>query len=135
MFAFCINAQERNEKHVSSSTNASADSKGKPNVLFIAIDDMNDWTTLFEPDNPIKTPNLERLAQRGMFFTHAYCAVAACTPSRTAILSGYSPMTSGSYQNSDFLRKVVPDAITLPAYFREYGYLAKGAGKIFTHFK
>jgi len=106
----------------------------KPNVLFIAIDDMNDWTTLFDRDNPIKTPNLERLAERGTFFTHAYCAVPACTPSRTAILSGYSPMTSGSYVNSDFFRKVLPDAVSLPAYFRNYGYVAKGAGKIFTHF-
>jgi arylsulfatase A-like enzyme len=106
----------------------------RPNVLFIAIDDMNDWTTLFDPGNPIKTPNLERLAERGTFFRHAYCAVAACTPSRTAILSGYSPMTSGSYNNIDFLRKVIPDAVTLPAYFRNHGYSAKGAGKIFTHF-
>ena len=46
----------------------------RPDVLFIAIDDMNDWSTLFDPKNPIKTPNLERLAQRGMFFGKAYCA-------------------------------------------------------------
>ncbi|MHC4271846.1 MAG: sulfatase-like hydrolase/transferase, partial [Planctomycetota bacterium] len=85
----------------------------KPNVLFIAIDDMNDWTTLFHPKNPIKTPNLVRLAKRGMFFSKAYCVVPACTPSRTAILTGYSPMTSGSYTNDDFLRDVVPDAVTL----------------------
>jgi len=69
----------------------------KSDVLFIAIDDMNDWTTLFDSDNPIKTPNLMRLAERGTFFTHAYCAVPACTPSRTAILSGYSPNTSNHF--------------------------------------
>ncbi|MHC4844101.1 MAG: sulfatase-like hydrolase/transferase, partial [Planctomycetota bacterium] len=57
-------------------------SEKKPDVLFIAIDDMNDWTTLFHPDNPIKTPNLVRLANRGMFFSKAYCVVPACTPSR-----------------------------------------------------
>ncbi|MHC4757320.1 MAG: sulfatase-like hydrolase/transferase [Planctomycetota bacterium] len=106
----------------------------KPDVLFIAIDDMNDWTTLFNPENPIKTPNLVRLAKRGMFFSRAYCVVPACTPSRTAILTGYSPTTSGSYRNGDFLREVVPDAVTLPDYFRRSGYSAKGAGKIFTHF-
>ena len=106
----------------------------RPDVLFIAIDDMNDWTTLFAPNNPIKTPNLVRLAKRGMFFGKAYCVVPACTPSRTAILTGYSPTTSGSYRNSDFLRDVVPDAVTLPDYFRRSGYSAKGAGKIFTHF-
>ena len=74
MLAFCTNAQVRNEKQVSSFTTASVDRKGNPNVLFIAIDDMNDWTTLFDTDNPIKTPNLKRLAERGTFFTHAYCA-------------------------------------------------------------
>jgi arylsulfatase A-like enzyme len=107
---------------------------GKPDVLFIAIDDMNDWTTLFDKDNPILTPNLERLAARGTFFTRAYCVVPACTPSRTAILSGYSPATSGSYQNSDFFRKMLPDAVSLPEYFRHHGYESRGAGKIFTHF-
>ena len=106
----------------------------RPNVLFIAIDDMNDWTTLFDPENPIKTPNLERLAKRGMFFTRGYCATPACTPSRTAILTGYRPTTSGSYHNGHFLRDVVPDAVTLPDYFRRNGYSSKGAGKIFTHF-
>jgi len=124
LIAACTNTKVKTEKQ----------NQATPNILFIAIDDMNDWTTLFDPENPIKTPNLERLAARGTFFTHAYCAVPACTPSRTAILTGYSPTTSGSYQNSDFLRKVVPDALTLPSYFRESGYLAKGAGKIFTHF-
>ena len=109
-------------------------SRKRPDVLFIAIDDMNDWTTLFDAKNPIKTPNLVRLAKRGMFFSKAYCAVAACTPSRTAILTGYSPTTSGSYRNDDFLRDVVPDAVTLPDYFRRSGYSSKGAGKIFTHF-
>ncbi|HIJ71218.1 MAG TPA: sulfatase-like hydrolase/transferase [Planctomycetes bacterium] len=107
---------------------------GRPDVLFIAIDDMNDWTTLFNPKNPIKTPNLLRLAKRGMFFSKAYCAAPACTPSRTAILTGYRPTTSGSYKNDDFLRDVAPDAVTLPDYFRKSGYSAKGAGKIFTHF-
>jgi len=104
------------------------------NVLFIAIDDMNDWTTLFDDDNPIQTPNLKRLAKRGTFFSRGYCVVPACTPSRTAVLTGYSPMTSGSYENQDFLRKMVPDAVTLPDYFRINGYSAMGAGKIFTHF-
>ena len=55
----------------------------RPNVLFIAIDDMNDWTTLFDDRNPIQTPNLKRLAERGCFFTQAYCASPGCNPSRT----------------------------------------------------
>ena len=109
----------------------------KPNVLFIAIDDMNDWSTLFDKKNPIKTPNLERLAARGMLFSRAYAAVPACNPSRAAILTGYRPETTqcfdnGGKGNSDWY-KTRPDAITLPQYFRNNGYLAKGAGKIFHH--
>jgi len=107
----------------------------RPDVLFIAIDDMNDWTTLFNPKNPIKTPNLVRLAKRGMFFSKAYCAAPACNPSRTAILTGYRPSTTSCYNNgrSDRWWKKMPDAISLPQDFRNHGYLAKGAGKIFHH--
>ena len=50
----------------------------KPNVLFITVDDMNDWTSVFNKNNPIKTPNIEKLAERGAFFTHAYCSSPAC---------------------------------------------------------
>ncbi len=63
----------------------------KPNVLFLAVDDMNDWTTLFDEENPIQTPNLKRLAARGCLFTKAYCASPGCNPSRTAIMTGYRP--------------------------------------------
>ena len=105
----------------------------KPNVLFIAIDDMNDWTTLFDKDNPIKTPNMERLAKRGVFFNRAYCTSAACNPSRAAIMTGKRATTTGVYGNHDAWRKLVPHATTLPRYFSEHGYLTKGAGKIFHH--
>jgi arylsulfatase A-like enzyme len=88
----------------------------KPNVLIIAIDDMNDWTTLFDKTNPIKTPNLDRLAAQGTFFSRAYCAVAACNPSRTAILTGYSPDTTGCYENSSQRWKSSPDEVNLPQY-------------------
>jgi len=107
--------------------------RSHPNILFIAIDDMNDWTTVFDKGNPIKTPNLERLAKRGTFFTHAYCAVPACVPSRTAILSGQSATTSGCYRNGDSGRVWGKSCrtVSLPEYFRNHGYTAKGAGKIF----
>ena len=108
----------------------------KPNVLFIAIDDMNDWTTVFDKGNPIKTPHLERLAARGMFFTKAYCAAPACNPSRASILTGYAPTTTGCYDNGGpggAWWKTNPDAVSLPQWFRNHGYLAEGAGKIFHH--
>jgi arylsulfatase A-like enzyme len=107
----------------------------KPNVLFIVIDDMNDWTTLLDKSNPIKVPNMERLAARGMLFSRGYCVVPGCNPSRAAVLTGYRPETTQCFDNggkSDWY-KTRPDAITLPQYFRNNGYQAKGAGKIF-HF-
>jgi len=107
---------------------------GAPNVLFIAIDDMNDWTTLFDDSNPIQTPNLKRLADRGCLFTHAYCASPGCNPSRTAIMTGLRPTTSGVYSNGDAWRERLPDAVTLPQYFEKHGgYATRGAGKIYHH--
>ena len=105
----------------------------KPNVLFIALDDLNDWIKVLNPDAPIRTPNIERLAKRGTLFTHAYCASAACNPSRTAILTGLRPSTTGVYGNKTDWRNALPDAVTLPQHFMTHGYRAEGAGKIFHH--
>ena len=105
----------------------------RPNVLFIALDDLNDWTQVLDPNAPIRTPNIERLAKRGMLFTHAYCASAACNPSRTAILTGLRPTTSGVYGNKADWRRALPEAVTLPQHFMAHGYRAEGAGKIFHH--
>jgi len=107
----------------------------KPNVLFIAIDDMNDWTTLFDKENPIKTPNLEKLAARGAFFTRAYCSSPACNPSRASIMTGTRPHQTGIYGNSSNWRGALPEAKTLQQFFMENGYYVGGAGKIFHHHK
>ena len=107
----------------------------KMDILFIAIDDMNDWTTVFDKNNPIQTPNLQRLAARGAFFERAYCASASCNPSRTATLTGLRPSTSGVYNNPDPWGEMLPDVTTLPQVFKHNGYAAIGAGKIFTHGK
>lgn len=105
----------------------------RPNVLFIALDDLNDWIEVLDPSAPIRTPNIERLAKRGMLFTCAYCASAACNPSRTAILTGLRPTTSGVYGNKTDWRRALPNAVTVPQHFRSHGYRAMGAGKIFHH--
>ena len=110
-----------------------AQEKSKPNVLFIAMDDLNDWTTLFDKDNPIKTPNMDRLAKRGMFFNKAYSISAACSPSRAAIMTGIRPHNSGVYDNHDAWARLLPDAETLSRYFMHNGYETYGAGKIFHH--
>jgi arylsulfatase A-like enzyme len=88
---------------------------------------------LFDKDNPIRTPHLERLAARGAFFTHAYCASPGCNPSRTAIMTGLRPSTSGVYENRHPWRKALPKAVTLSKYFEQHGYRTRGAGKILHH--
>ncbi|MEQ5789194.1 sulfatase [Erythrobacter sp. NFXS35] len=106
----------------------------KPNVLFVVVDDMNDWTTLFNRNNPIRTPHLERLAQRGVFFDRAYAASPACNPSRAAILNGVRPHRSGVYNNaSDWRSSPIKGTGILPKIFKDNGYFVAGAGKIFHH--
>lgn len=105
----------------------------RPNVLFIAVDDMNDWTTLFDEENPIQTPNLERLADRGAFFTNAYASSPACNPSRASIMTGTRPHKTGIYGNHSDWRGALPEAQTIQQYFMEHGYYVGGAGKIFHH--
>ena len=105
----------------------------RPDVLFVAIDDMNDWVSLLDPDSPIQTPNLERLAKRGTLFTKAYCASPACNPSRVATLTGLRPTTSGVYGNKSNWRKALPNRKTIMQCFQDGGYEVKGAGKIFHH--
>jgi arylsulfatase A-like enzyme len=69
----------------------------KPNVLFIAIDDLNHWVGYLGRNPQTKTPHIDRLASRGVWFTRSFCAAPACNPSRTAVMSGLRPSTSGVY--------------------------------------
>jgi arylsulfatase A-like enzyme len=103
----------------------------KPNVLFIAVDDMNDWIGPFGGYEGIKTPNLDKLAGKGVVFKKAYCPAPACNPSRAALLTGIRPSTSGVYHNNQPWRPVLQEAVTLPQYFTANGYEVEGAGKIF----
>ncbi len=107
-----------------------AQAASKPNVLFIAIDDLRDWVGYLGYAQ-VKTPNLDRLAARGVSFTHSYCAAPVCNPSRTALMSGLRPSTTGVYSNSTDWRTVIPDVTTIPLHFRANGYYAAGAGKIY----
>ena len=103
----------------------------KPNILFIAIDDLRDWVG-YLGNKQVKTPNLDKLAARGVHFTHGYCASPCCNPSRTALLTGLRPGTSGVYGNGDDWRKIVPEGtVTLPLHFKNNGYYVAGAGKIY----
>ena len=71
----------------------------RPNILFISMDDLNDWIGSMGGHPQTITPNLDRLAKSGVLFTNAHCPGAACNPSRTAIMTGLSPHRSGLYDN------------------------------------
>src|SRR3954463_15207241 len=75
------------------------DRVAKPNVLFIAIDDLNHWVGYLGRNKQTATPNIDRLAARGVRFTPTYCGAPSCTPSRSALLSGSRPGTTGIYDN------------------------------------
>ncbi|HCP83689.1 MAG TPA: iduronate-2-sulfatase [Planctomycetaceae bacterium] len=105
----------------------------RPNVLFLAVDDLNDWIGVLGGHTQAKTPNLDRLAKRSVLFDAAYCAAPLCHPSRTAILTGLRSSTTGIYGNRTWFRDHpdYKDWVTLPQYFRRYGYKAWTGGKIF----
>ncbi len=111
----------------------------KPNVLFIAVDDLNDYIGPLNRHPGVKTPNLDRLAQRSVTFANAHCAAPACHPSRVAVMTGVHPATSGLYRNLFGAHgprwreesPVLKDAVVLSQHFRDHGYRAVGGGKIF----
>ncbi|QDS96538.1 Choline-sulfatase [Roseimaritima multifibrata] len=111
----------------------------RPNVLFIAIDDLNDYISPLANHPHIQTPNFERLAKRSVTFTNAHCAAPACHPSRVSVLTGVHPTRSGLYRNLFGAHgprwreesPVLKDAVVLSQHFRDHGYRAVGGGKIF----
>ncbi len=102
----------------------------KTNVLFIAIDDLNDWVGFLGGHPNAKTPNLDRLAKRGTYFTNAYTVSPICGPSRASVLTGMRPETTGVYHNKGMYKDYVPDAVALPKFLMNNGYYVMGAGKI-----
>ena len=107
--------------------------QAKPNILFIAIDDLNDWTDTLNGNPQARTPHMDALASKGMLFANAHCAAPACGPSRSAIMSGIRPSTSGNYINKNsFTRNpILNNSVLLPEFFQQNGYYVAGAGKLF----
>ena len=109
---------------------ACAQQPGRPNVLLICVDDLKPVIGCYG-DRLAKTPHMDRLAARGVMFERAYCNQAVCSPSRNALLVGLRSQTLGIYDLGTNFRKSVPDAVTLPQYFRQHGYRTEAMGKIF----
>jgi iduronate 2-sulfatase len=109
---------------------AVASNAARPNVLLICVDDLKPLLGCYG-DKRIQSPNMDRLAARGLLFEKAYCNQAVCAPSRNALLTGARSTTLGIYDLATNFRQSVPDAITLPQYFKQHGYRAEGLGKIF----
>ncbi|MBE2285724.1 MAG: sulfatase-like hydrolase/transferase [Prosthecobacter sp.] len=102
----------------------------KPNVLLICVDDLKPVLGCYG-DKIVKSPHIDRLAQRGVLFEKAFCNQAVCSPSRNALLTGLRSQTLGIYDLATNFRKSVPDAVTLPQHFKMNGYRVEGLGKIF----
>jgi len=101
----------------------------RPNVLLICVDDLKPVAGCY--GGKARTPNIDRLAARGVLFEKAYCNQAVCSPSRNALLTGLRPPTVGIYDLATNFRNATPDAVTLPQHFKSHGYRSEGLGKIF----
>ena len=105
----------------------------KPNVLFIAIDDQNDWVGALGGHPLAKTPNLDSLAERGTVFLNAHCQSPLCNPSRTSLMLSLRPTTTGIYGLSPWFRTLpeLRDRVALPQHFKANGYKTYSTGKIY----
>lgn len=101
------------------------------NVLFIAVDDLNHWVGYLGRNPQTRTPNIDRLARQGVWFSRSYCPAPVCNPSRAALMSGLRPGSTGIYDNQHDFQPVLAPALTLTTQFRKAGYYVCGAGKIY----
>ena len=102
----------------------------KPNVLFIAVDDLRPELACYG-ESQIKSPNIDRLAKSGLLFERAYCQQAVCSPSRTSLMTGLRPDSTKVYDLDTNFRDTVPDVVTLSQHFMKHGYFSQGMGKIY----
>ena len=101
----------------------------KPNVLFIAVDDLKPLLGCYGYTK-VKSPNIDELASSGMAFLNGHCQQAVCGPSRASLLTGLRPDTTKVWDLKTRMRDILPDVLTLPQHFKNNGYQVEGMGKI-----
>ncbi|QDU83281.1 Choline-sulfatase [Planctomycetes bacterium Pla163] len=106
-----------------------ASSATRPNVLFISIDDLRCELPAYGSEH-VLAPNLTAFADRALTFERAYCQFASCCPSRTSVLTGVRPDTSGVHDQDQHFRDTLPDVVTLPQHFKEHGWTTRAVGKV-----
>ena len=111
-----------------------ADSTERLNVLFLAVDDMRVELGCYG-ESPALTPNIDKLAARGVLFNRAYCQQAVCNPSRASLLTGRRPDTLRIWDLPTHFREQFPDIVTLPQHFKNNGYFTQNVGKIFHNWR
>jgi arylsulfatase A-like enzyme len=105
----------------------------RPNVLMIIADDLNDWIGCLDGHPDARTPNIDRLARRGLLFENAHCAAPVCNPSRVATMTGRRPSSTGIYDNKPVWHEVMPGVTSIPQHFQANGYYTAGGGKVYHH--
>ena len=117
------------------SNTSRAASPEKPNVLFIAIDDLNDWVGFLDGHLEAVTPHMDALAKQGCKFTNAHCDVPVCSPSRVSVMSGVTATKHGSYELGPKYEQLpaLNNVPTMQRYFKDNGYYTLAGGKILHH--
>lgn len=102
----------------------------KPNVLFIAVDDLR-FVLPAGGGQRMRTPNIDRIAARGTVFDRAYCQQALCSPSRSSLMTGRRPDATRVWDLETHFRAALPDAVTIGQHFQAHGYFVQGMGKVY----
>ena len=112
-------------------TNMTWAEKNQPDIVFIIVDDLNDWLGCLGGHPDAKSPHIDKLAASGMLFSQAYCNSPQCRPSRTSLMTGVYPFKTGTYFNARFPRETQVTTPTLQQFFMDHGYRVVSGGKVF----